>query len=171
MSHSAQARLGENCNDRKNWQTPPAVFLALDREFGFTLDAAADDRNALCPDYFTAERSGFDHDWSGRVFCNPPYGGREIPKWHDRAFEQTRENAELAVLLVPANVDTKAFQMALGRAAEIRLVGGRIAFVLPDGTQPTSPPGNNAVVIYRRGHDGPAKVVGWPNPQRDQVEE
>lgn len=33
------------------WWTPYEVFKPLDREFGFTLDAAAEPENALCPQF------------------------------------------------------------------------------------------------------------------------
>ncbi|WP_228263055.1 phage N-6-adenine-methyltransferase, partial [Klebsiella pneumoniae] len=35
-------------NERDYWQTPIEIFNALDREFGFWLDAAASESNALC---------------------------------------------------------------------------------------------------------------------------
>ena len=37
--HFSSARTGENQKDK--WQTPPDVFKQLDKEFNFTLDAAA----------------------------------------------------------------------------------------------------------------------------------
>ncbi|MGP7060254.1 adenine methyltransferase, partial [Klebsiella pneumoniae subsp. pneumoniae] len=38
-------------NERDYWQTPIEIFNALDREFGFWLDAAASESNALCAHY------------------------------------------------------------------------------------------------------------------------
>ncbi len=68
-------------SDRMDWRTPPELFAALDAEFHFTLDAAANAANHLCDRYYTAEDSAFDHSWSGeRVFCNPPYG-RDSARW------------------------------------------------------------------------------------------
>ncbi|SWS75169.1 phage N-6-adenine-methyltransferase [Klebsiella pneumoniae] len=40
-------------NERDYWQTPIEIFNALDREFGFWLDAAASESNALCAHYLT----------------------------------------------------------------------------------------------------------------------
>ncbi|STV06503.1 phage N-6-adenine-methyltransferase [Klebsiella pneumoniae subsp. ozaenae] len=40
-------------NERDYWQTPIEIFNALDREFGFWLDAAASESNALCAHYIT----------------------------------------------------------------------------------------------------------------------
>ena len=41
---------------RNLWQTPIPLFVALDAEFCFTLDAAASRDNALCNRYITAEQ-------------------------------------------------------------------------------------------------------------------
>ncbi|HHR5853307.1 TPA: DNA N-6-adenine-methyltransferase, partial [Providencia alcalifaciens] len=38
---------------RDRWQTPLPLFTALDAEFGFYLDAAADKNNHLCTHYLT----------------------------------------------------------------------------------------------------------------------
>lgn len=38
---------------KDRWQTPIEVFAALDAEFGFYLDAAADHGNTLCARYLT----------------------------------------------------------------------------------------------------------------------
>lgn len=72
-----------------NWCTPRDFFEKLNAEFHFTLDAAATDATALCPDYFTPETDGLARSWatSGAVWCNPPYG-REIGKWVKKAHTE-----------------------------------------------------------------------------------
>ena len=67
------------------WCTPQDFFDKLNEEFSFTLDAAATDKTAKCPLYFTPETDGLKSSWKvagggGTGFCNPPYG-REIGKW------------------------------------------------------------------------------------------
>jgi site-specific DNA-methyltransferase (adenine-specific) len=63
--------------------------------------------------------------WAGRrVFVNPPYGPG-IRKWLERAGE-----ADLAVFLLPARVDTRWFHdLVLPHAREIRFIRGRLKFV------------------------------------------
>ncbi|KLN45503.1 hypothetical protein AAY77_15710 [Providencia rettgeri] len=39
--------------DKDCWQTPQWLFEALTLEFGFWLDAAANEQNALCPYFLT----------------------------------------------------------------------------------------------------------------------
>ena len=75
-------------SDRMDWRTPPDLFRALDDEFHFTLDAAANEANHLCDRYYTATDSAFSHSWAGeRVFCNPPYG-RDAAKWIEKCARE-----------------------------------------------------------------------------------
>ncbi|BET96480.1 hypothetical protein TCT1_26640 [Xenorhabdus sp. TCT-1] len=70
---------------RDLWQTPLPLFLALDLEFGFYLDAAADAQNTLCAHYLTERDNALECDWvsHGSIFCNPPYSN--ITPWVEKA--------------------------------------------------------------------------------------
>lgn len=114
------------------WPTPQAFFDDLDREFGFTLDAAASDDNAKVSKYFTIEDDGLSQDWTGEVvWCNPPYGD-QIKHWVYKAATSDCTT----VMLVPARVDTKWFHDVVLDRAEVRFVRGRIKF---EGAQWTAP--------------------------------
>lgn len=71
------------------WTTPRDLFDELDAEFGFDLDVASTDENALCERHYTESDDGLAQQWSGTVWCNPPYG-REIAKWMRKAAESNR---------------------------------------------------------------------------------
>lgn len=62
------------------WATPQRFYDELDREFNFELDVFATPENAKCRRFYTKEQDGLAQPWTGRVWCNPPYG-REIGKW------------------------------------------------------------------------------------------
>lgn len=112
------------------WGTPQAFFDELNREFAFTLDAAATRENAKLPRFFTKETDGLSQSWKGeRVWCNPPYG-REIGKWIEKA---ATSDASLVVLLIPARTDTKAWHKYIFNNAEIRFLPGRLKFVKTGG--------------------------------------
>lgn len=48
-----------------NWCTPQEFFDELNAEFHFTLDAAATDKSAKCPNYYTPEKDGLKQPWIG----------------------------------------------------------------------------------------------------------
>jgi phage N-6-adenine-methyltransferase len=62
------------------WRTPD-LFWGINAMFGpLVLDLFADDSNAKCPAWYTAEDNALTQDWSGRLselggaaFGNPPY--------------------------------------------------------------------------------------------------
>lgn len=69
---------------KMDYCTPQAFFDKLNEEFRFSLDAAATDRTAKCPAYFTPETDGLKSSWSaaggGRCFLQPALwaGNREV---------------------------------------------------------------------------------------------
>ena len=113
---------------RPDWATPPELFATWDREFGFTLDAAALPHNAKCARFFTPDDDGLAQDWGREtVWVNPPYG-REIASWMRKAFLSAKYGATV-VLLIPARTDTAWWHKYVMPHAEIRFLRGRIRFV------------------------------------------
>jgi phage N-6-adenine-methyltransferase len=113
---------------RQNWTTPRTLFDALDAEYGFTLDGASEDGNALLPKALTVDDVLVS--WAGeRVFCNPPW--RRIAE-----FVELAAFADLAVLLVPARVNARWFHRALELGAEVRFFLGRPSFGDGKGSSP-----------------------------------
>jgi phage N-6-adenine-methyltransferase len=94
------------------WATPQELFDRLaDRFGGFTLDVCATTDNAKCAAYFTRAQDGLAQSWTGRVWCNPPYG-RAIGHWLRKALESVQGgSAELVVCLVPARTDTHGYPL------------------------------------------------------------
>ena len=104
----------------QSWGTPVEFFDRLNDEFGFTLDGAATDDNALLPRASTAAEP---LPWEGeRVFCNPPWS--QIPP-----FVELAATAELAVLLVPARTNCRWFHRALELGSTVRYFVGKPRFV------------------------------------------
>jgi site-specific DNA-methyltransferase (adenine-specific) len=129
------------------WQTPKYLFDELNKEFHFTVDAAATKENALCGKYWTKEDDAFKQDWGKEViYLNPPYG-RGVGKWVEKAYESSKDGATV-VMLLPVRSDTAwAFDYIHGKA-EIRFIRGRLKFGHPDGTC-NAAPFPSWVVIFR----------------------
>lgn len=139
------------------WETPPAVFAELAREFsGFTLDAAAAPHNALCRRYITREQNALEQDWlalataGGRpatVWLNPPYG-RGLDRWVAKAGAEAARGCTV-VCLLPASTSTRWFHDGvLASGAEVRFHRGRLKF-LRGGAPGASAPMDTMTVIFR----------------------
>lgn len=125
------------------WATPNEVYLALHREFNFTLDPCSTHENAKCAQHLTINEDGLSRTWgSNTVFMNPPYG-REIYLWMKKAHESSLNGATV-VCLVPARTDTKWWH-EFAMKGEIRFLKGRLKF----GGGKTNAPFPSAVVIFR----------------------
>lgn len=104
-NHPQQA-VRDTVDDRR---TPRGLFDQIHAQHHFTLDAAASDDNALLPNYHTRITDGLLRTWSGeRVWCNPPFS--RLEPWLAKAWRaMTDENAELVVMLLPANRTEQRF--------------------------------------------------------------
>lgn len=136
-------------SNKMDWCTPKDFFDDLNREFHFVLDAAATDKTAKCPEYFTPETDGLSQSWDigGAVFCNPPYG-RESGKWVQKAYKEYLSGVRPIVLLIPARTDTRYFHEYIYGKSEIRFIRGRLRFT-DDGNAAGPAPFPSMLVIYR----------------------
>ena len=113
-----------------DWQTPPWLFQALDAEFSFTMDGAANAENALCKKWFDIGSPETMWEFE-RVYVNPPYS--DISPFVERASA-----AQLAVLLLPVRTDSDWFHKIIARNFTIRWFRKRIDFYM--GGKPVGSP-------------------------------
>lgn len=147
----------EKVDDRR---TPDEIFLPLEEEFGFTLDAAASRENAKCDHFYTIEDNGLAQPWAWhRVWCNPPYS--DCAAWVEKAhLEFSFGRSKLIVMLLPANrTEQKWWQdwiepFRRKGLIETRFLPGRPRFDVPEGTysdpRGNRPPFGVVLVIWRR---------------------
>lgn len=129
-------------SDRQDYETPRFLFQYIQTFLGvtFVVDFAASDGNALCPMYYTKERSAFNHSWvvppmyvNAAGWCNPPYGDKTYPvrDWVARALPQYNY-----VYLLPCNkMDQPWVWGVRHRAAWVKIIG-RIQYTV-GGVRPT----------------------------------
>ena len=114
-----------------DWHTPPALYAALDREFGFTMDPCK-----------PGDFGGLQAKWHGVVFCNPPYG-RTIGRWVARGWSAAKEGA-IVVMLLPSRTGT-AWWHDYVMSGEVRFLRGRLKF----GAAIHSAPFDSVVAVFR----------------------
>lgn len=147
-THAITWRASTVASGSAEWATPPAIYAALDQEFGFTLDAAASAINAKHVRYVAKDTDALAISWRGeRVFCNPPYG-RVLGSWIRKALHAVDEDgAELVVLLLPARTDVAWFHELVLPRCEIRFIRGRLNYTRGGGGRCNAPFASMVVVV------------------------
>lgn len=163
------------------WATPREFFMALDAEFGFGVDAAARDGNALKDVYLgpdhpnPAARDALVPDWrevaevcgvAPVYWCNPPYS--RCAEFVAKAAEGQRRGVT-TVMLIPSRTDTRYWhayvwdqdRRVYRPGVEVRFVKGRLKF----GDSTNSAPFPSVVIVFR-----PVVAVGAPVDAVDPVE-
>lgn len=134
------------------WRTPDYLFIGLDREFDFGLDAAASPENAKCNSFIDEVRDAFKVPWVGsnvtkrNVFINPPYSASAggLINWTERAYEQSQKLMMTVVMVMPGDTSTKYRKFAMKYGSEIRDLDHRVKFVGATG----SPPWPTALFVF-----------------------
>lgn len=111
------------------WLTPPEILAPLGR---FDLDPCA----PITRPWDTAARhydnrvDGLSCEWSGRVWCNPPFG-REAVKWLRKMAQHGN-----GIALIPARTETAMFyECVWGVADVVCFIKGRPHFHYVDGSR------------------------------------
>lgn len=141
------------------WRTPSDCFHALDREFNFGLDLAADAQNHLCTQWFgpgSPNEDALTTDWwecgffahtTDAAFLNMPYS--QCERWLARVVEQIQQCPGCVIVcLLPYTPDTKWWRHTQ-HAVEIREIPHRVRYLKSDGTTPAGAMFPSAVVIFR----------------------
>ena len=132
------------------WPTPQDVVDEWARRVGpFTLDVAADAKNAKAARFYTLERDGLAQDWlkdagGGAIWINPPYS--DVEPFVAKAIAESARGATV-VMLLPARTDTRWFHLVLAvqDRAELWFLRGRLRF----GDAKNSAPFPSMVVVFR----------------------
>lgn len=135
------------------WRTPDPLFWGINAMFGpLMLDLFADDSNAKCPVWYTAEDNALTQDWSemldsigGAAFGNPPYSRSQ---YHEKQA-------------------ITGMTHIMNYAAVQREKGGRYVFLVKSATSETWWPEDADHVCFIRGRIGFDLPV-WFKPSNDK---
>lgn len=128
---------------KDEWLTPPEVLKALGH---FDLDPCSPISRPwpTAAEHFTVLDDGLSLPWTGRVWCNPPYGSA-TGQWLERLAAHGD-----GIALVFARTETAAWvQSVWARADAILFLFGRLHFHHVDGTRAAANSGApSALVAY-----------------------
>ena len=102
MTHNGIGSHQSAAMKNDEWLTPPHVLDALG---AFDLDPCApiDRPWPTAKEHYTIMDDGFSKEWSGRVWCNPPYG-LQAANWLNRLA-----NHGTGTALIFARTETRMF--------------------------------------------------------------
>ena len=123
------------------WYTPAYVFDAMESQFD--LDVAAPPQggpHVPCSKWISAD--SLTAEWSGFIWMNPPFGGRNsLSPWLDKFFQHGN-----GVALVPDRTSAPWFQPAAAKSGAVLFVARKIRFIRPDGSEGASPANGTALM-------------------------
>lgn len=130
---------------KDDWATPDDLFKHYDEQYHFVLDAAANEVNHKCAEWFGpggVHEDARSADWGpwlkrGNVWMNPPYSKGLQSQFVVSAFSEVRKVAQpetdpvahgKVVCLLPARTDTRLFHEIIQPYGSITFLKGRVKF-------------------------------------------
>jgi hypothetical protein len=132
---------------KDEWLTPPYIIKALGE---FDLDPCSPIVKPwnTAKHHYTINDDGLERPWTGRVWCNPPYG-LEATKWLAKLAEHKSGTA-----LIFARTETRMFFSEVwSKANAVLFLKGRIHFHHVCGTRAKANSGAPSVLIAYGEHD------------------
>ncbi len=126
---------------KDEWLTPPELIKALGK---FDLDPCSPINRpwATAANHYTIDDNGLLMPWSGRVWCNPPYGN-EAASWLRKCSLHGN-----AIALTFARTETKMFFETVWNSADALLfIKGRLSFYHVTGIKAKNGGGAPSVLI------------------------
>jgi hypothetical protein len=126
---------------KDEWLTPPEILAALGP---FDLDPCAPINRPwdMAANHYTVSDLGLMRPWSGRVWCNPPYG-QQTGLWLRKLAGHG-----IGTALVFARTETEMFVSEVwSRADAVLFMAGRLHFHHVDGTRAAANSGAPSVLI------------------------
>jgi len=142
--------VANNSGDNE-WYTPAHIIEAARSVMGgIDLDPASNDiANGVvkAATYYTVDDDGLSHQWSGRVWLNPPYARESIAQFIEHLVDNRNlGHVTQAIVLVNNATETIWFRHLISVASSVVFPGGRVRFWKADGE--TSGPLQGQAIVY-----------------------
>lgn len=130
-----------------DWFTPRYIFDALGETFDLDVAAPLEGpRHVPCRGWL--HEGSIDRSWTGFVWMNPPFGGRNgLVPWLDNFFLHGR-----GIALTPDRTSAPWWQDAARKADGLLFLGRKVKFERPDGSIGKSP--GTGTTLFAAGHRG-----------------
>lgn len=131
-----------NVGATDEWYTPPSYFDAIGLTFDLDPCSPGPDHWVPARRVYTMADDGLSKQWSGLVWMNPPFGGRngQVP-WLKKFMDHGN-----GIALVAARTSSGWFHEYAVRAETLLFPRGKTKFHRPDGSIGRSP-GTGVVLI------------------------
>jgi hypothetical protein len=117
------------------WYTPPHVFRALGCSFDLDVSSPGQTVTPWIPASRFITRGGLEENWSGFVWMNPPFGGRNgLVPWLQKFFWHGD-----GIALVPDRTSAPWWQQFAPLASHTLFVAPKLKFIGADGQPGKSP--------------------------------
>ena len=130
----------ETLGKSDEWYTPKYIFDGLGCRFDLDVAAPKEGPRHVPCGHWISERS-LERGWSGFVWMNPPFGGRNaIEPWLNKFFDHAN-----GIALVPDRTIAPWFQRNAKKASAILFLSPKVKFERPDGSIGKSPGSGTAL--------------------------
>ena len=125
------------------WYTPRWIFLALRETFDLDVAHPEQKTHVPCLDYIS--ENSLQKPWSGFIWMNPPFGGRNgLVPWMEKFFDHGD-----GIALTPDRTSAPWWQDAAQVCDSMYLFRGKVKFERPDGSIGGSP--GSGVTLWAAG--------------------
>jgi phage N-6-adenine-methyltransferase len=173
-----------------DWRTPPKLFKAIGTFFSvqFIIDAAATEKNTLCPYFITKEmdtlsmscddieahmqkacrsmreNQALDATRRPAIFCNPDYNdSTDLLRWMRLAGTTSFRHRIPWIFLIPSSRSEQDWwHEAMAWHPQVSYPKGRVAFNLPNGKPGPSPNHPSAIIALNAPLARPQQITSFP---------
>jgi phage N-6-adenine-methyltransferase len=154
-STDAFGQQGRLPKSKQDYETPINFFRRVELACGkFDLDVCATFLTTKCERFYDKRQNGLKQPWTGRCWCNPPYGPAATPFLLKGRAETRAGRAAVVVYLLPSRTDANWFHyQVLPYVSGVCFWRGRLSFGSWRGA-----PFPSMVAIMSAARPGPAKL-------------